>query len=87
MKIDHGNRGDRIAGVRYQAIDPIDDQFAFDRLPKQIRRFLISAPCRLSATETLQALQDGQPATQVLTRLMLGVKAYLENSERERRMQ
>lgn len=87
MTIDHGNRGDRIQGVRYQQIDPIADQLNFDKLPKQIRRFLIQAPCRLSATETLQALQNGQSPSQVLTRLMLGVKGYLENAERERRMQ
>jgi hypothetical protein len=82
--IDHGNRGERVQGVRYQTIDPIVDQLNFDKLPKPIRRFLIDAPCRLSATETLQALNAGQSATQILTRLMLGVKGYIENAERQK---
>ncbi|QCM10073.1 hypothetical protein CFBP6625_06710 [Agrobacterium tumefaciens] len=84
MKFDHGNRGDRVPGVRYAEQDPVADVFSYDRLPKQIRAILRDAPCRLNATETLAAIRDGQSVTQVSTRLLLGIKGYLDGCERER---
>lgn len=84
MTIDHGNRGDRLAGVRYAEQDPILDCFSYDRLPPRLRKIFREAPCRLNASETLAALRV-QPVHQVETRILFALRDWHEGVERERR--
>ena len=79
----HGNRGDRVGGVRYATVDPRDDMAAFDRLPRRLRRLLANAPARLNSQEVLERLRGGKTPARLEVEILLGIKGFLDNANRE----